>query len=93
MASPKVRLNSRQVRKALTSNDVESALDAVAQRILADAKDRAPVDTGEYRDSLEIVHDVTDRSVVRIVANSTHGLAVEARDAVLGVALNMNHRS
>lgn len=92
MARPKVRLNSRQVRKALTSNEIVSELDEVAQRILEDAKSRAPVSTGAYRDSLKVVHDVTDRAVVRVVADIEYGLAVEAKEAVLGVALNANHK-
>lgn len=88
----RVKLNDRQVRRVLTSNAVEAALDDAAQRILADAKDRAPVESGAYRDSLKIVHDVTDRSVVRIIADIDYGLAVEAKHATLGVALNIAHR-
>lgn len=92
MARPRVRLDSRAVQQALTSNEVVAALDEVAQRILEDAKSRAPVSTGAYRDSLKIVHDITDRSVVRIIADIDYGLAVEAKEAVLGVALNANSR-
>ena len=90
MARPRVRLDGRQVRKALTSNAVVSQLDKKAQQILDDAKSRAPVQSGAYRDSLKVEHDVTDRSVVRVVADIEYGLAVEAQHAVLGVALNMN---
>jgi len=92
MARSRVKLDSRQVRRILTSDRTEAELAREGERILTYAKEHAPVVSGAYRDSLKLVHDITDRSVVRVVADIDYGLAVEAKDAVLGVALNMAHK-
>lgn len=83
----KVKLRSAGVREILTSSATRSLLTDKAEATLARAKSSAPVASGEYRDSLQIVQDTTDRAVARVVATAAHGMVVEADTGNLARAL------
>jgi hypothetical protein len=51
------------------------------------------VRTGRYRDSLHLERALTDRAVVRVVADVDYGLAVEANDAPMAVGLNRSRHA
>lgn len=57
------------------------------------AEDNAPVDSGEYRDSFEVVPAEVDvageaRAGAKLVNTSGHALAVEGRDRIMQQAVN-----
>lgn len=84
----RVRLNSRGVKEILNAVATRTDLTLRANRVLSQAQSLAPVASGEYRDSLEVVQDTTDRAVVRVTARATHGFVVEARLGVLAKSLD-----
>lgn len=79
MARPKIKLNSKGVRDLLLSAGVRSAVRSEAEKAASRARASAPVDTGEYRDSIHVESDTTDRAVERVVADAPHALVVEAK--------------
>lgn len=81
--------NSRALQKLLVSNAMYKALEPVAEAIADNARSIAPIDSGQYRDSITTEHALTDRAVIRVVADVDYGLAIEARDGTLGIALEM----
>jgi len=83
----KVTLNHKNIGKVLTSEATYRALEGVGEKILPNVKEAAPVVTGAYRDSLHLERALTDRAVVRVVADVDYGLAVEAHDAPMAVGL------
>ena len=84
----RVRLKSSGMAALLKSGDVRAFVTARAERVLASAKAEAPVASGEYRDSLRLVQDTTDRAVTRVVASAPHSLVVEANTGNLSRALD-----
>jgi hypothetical protein len=88
MARDKTVLNRRGVDELLNAADVRADLANRADAVEAEAKRIAPVDTGEYRDSIHRESATTDRAVERVVASAPHAGLVEARTGVLVRALN-----
>ena len=88
MAGVKIEIHSAGIEEILTSAGVRSMLTDRAERVLAEAKANARVDTGEYRDGLHIVQDTTDRAVVRVAGSTDHDLVVEAETGNLARALD-----
>lgn len=88
MARTRVVLNSRGMGRLLRSTGVRANLDSRAQRVAARARSTAPVDTGDYREQIDVESVTTDRAVARIVARASHSLAVEAKTRNLGAALD-----
>lgn len=84
----RVKMNSAGVREVLNSSGTRAMLTGKAGPVLSAARSGAPVDTGEYRDSLAIVQDTTDRAVVRVVSTAPHGMIVEANTGNLARALD-----
>ena len=82
-----VRLNSGGVQELLDGAVGQAVCEPVAQRVLAAAQAGAPVESGDYRSSLRIEVDHTDRVRVSVVADVPHALAVEARTGNLVQAL------
>ena len=82
-----VRLNSGGVQELLDGAVGQAVCEPVAQRVLAAAQAGAPVESGDYRSSLRIEVDHTDRVRVSVVADVPHALAVEARTGNLVRAL------
>lgn len=81
-------LTSRGVLALLKSTEVRTVLEPYAQRVASAARASAPVDTGEYRDSIITVSATTDRAVERVVTTAPHGMVVEARTGNLARALD-----
>lgn len=84
----RVRLISNGVKEVLNSSGTRAILTDKAQGVLAAAKSAAPVATGEYQASLQIVQATTDRAVTRISSSAPHALAVEANTGNLARALD-----
>lgn len=87
MARTKVKMSKSGARAFLRSDSVSRALRPHAERVAAQARSAAPVDTGAYRDSIRTVTDTTDRAVVRVVAGVPYARIVEARHGTLARAL------
>lgn len=83
----KVKLNHHNIGRILTGDAMYSALEADGERVLANVKEAAPVDTGEYRDGLRLERALTDRAVVRIVSDDPGAFAIEVRAAPMGIGL------
>lgn len=84
----KVKLNHRGMEQMLKSEGVAREVHRRAEHIASNAKSFAPVASGDYRDSIDVVDDVTDRAVSRVVVRVPYALDVEARHAPLGRAAN-----
>ena len=87
MAGPRIKLNSREIEKFLKSDQVRPSLRDIAEGWASTARRTAPVDTGEYRDSIDVVEDTTDRAVARVITRAPHGLIVESRTGNLKRAM------
>lgn len=84
----KVNLNRRGIGQQLKSPETARLLRERAGRVAARARSTAPVDSGEYRDEIEVVmEDHGDRLVARVYAESDHSVFVEAKHRTLGKAL------
>ena len=88
MARTKVKLSSPGMKSLLNDAAVRDLLTDRAQRVLAAARANAPVSSGEYRNSLKIVQDSTDRAAVRVITSAPHGAIVESRTGNLSRALD-----
>lgn len=88
MARTKFTLNHSNVGKILKSDGVRRDLTKRAERVLAEAESTAPVESGAYRDGLEIVQETTDRAVVRVAGTVAYTLRVEAETGNLSRALD-----
>lgn len=88
MARAKVRLNSRGMKDLLRAPGVARDLERRAEQVATAARSSAPVDTGEYRDSIAVASETTDRAVARVVARDRKGHAIESRTGNLARALD-----
>jgi hypothetical protein len=89
VARPRVRLNGSGVQDLLHDPGVVAELASRMEDVLHEATVTAPVDSGAYVGSLRVEeHDHGDRTVVQVVADVDHALAVEARLGVLSRALD-----
>lgn len=84
----RVRLKSSGMANLLASSEVRAMLTDRAEKVLGAARDSAPVASGEYRASLHIRQDTTDRAVARVASSAPHGLIVEANTGNLARALD-----
>lgn len=85
----KVKLNSRGMGQLLKSGEVRDFVTERAERVLSAAQSSAPVgETGDYKASLHIEQDTTDRAVVRVVADVPYARIVEANTGTLSRALD-----
>lgn len=89
MPGIKVTLNHAGTAELLKSAEVGDALRERAEKVLAEAKANAPVETGAYRDGLhvEMIEHPT-RIVARVSGSSDHDWVVEARTGNLARALD-----
>lgn len=83
----RVKLKSAGVRALLNSGETRSLLTSKAEPILDRARSSAPVASGAYRDSLQLVQDSTDRAVVRVTSTAPHAMVVEANTGNLARSL------
>lgn len=88
MAATRFRLNFAGVGQLLRSSGMAAEMRSRAENVAAAARSAAPVDTGEYRDSITVETATTDRAVGRCVATAPHSLVVEARTRVLGSSID-----
>lgn len=91
MARPRVELNRGGVRAVLSDPGVQAELDRRAADVAAAARATAPVDTGQYRDSIRVESGpspIDGRARATVVATAPHALLVEARTGNLARALN-----
>lgn len=66
---------------------VKELTKSAAERVAQKARATAPVDSGEYKDSIGVEEsDRPGRVTYRVIADSDHGLAVEARTGNLARA-------
>jgi hypothetical protein len=87
MAATRIKLNSGQMAALLKSGQVRAPLREIAQGVAAAARSGAPVDTGEYRNSIQVDSATTDRAVERVVAHDDKASAIESRTGNLKRAL------
>lgn len=72
----------------LQSDGIASSLRGPAELVLAAAKANAPVATGEYRNSLKLVEEISgDRAVARVTSDAPHAMIVEANTGNLARSL------
>lgn len=84
-----INLNSREIQSYLDGGHGVSALLHEKANAVADAaRSGAPVESGAYQDSIEVVEDHTDRLVVRVVADVPYAGIVEAATGNLARALD-----
>jgi hypothetical protein len=88
MARNRIKLNSGGMREILNGPAMERDMLRRARQAADAARDSAPVESGEYRDSIhaEVVH--TDRAVGRVYADAPHALVVEAKTSNLGRSID-----
>jgi hypothetical protein len=84
----KVRFHPEAFVEILNSPGVGEDLKARGERMLAQARATAPVVTGTYRDSLELVVEHTDRVRIKVQSTVPYGLKVEAEHGTLARAVD-----
>jgi len=88
MAKTKVKLISAGMKALLNDPGVRADLTRRMQPVLAQAIASAASVTGAHKASIHIVQATTDRAVVRVVADSDHSLAVEAKTGHMARSLD-----
>ena len=96
MAANRVRMYRREIAKMLNAEGRYSGVrDDLVRRmepVLSEAEATAPVDSGDYVDSLEIQVDHTDRVAVRVVGKARHSHLVETQAGTLARAFDAVER-
>jgi hypothetical protein len=87
-ASNRIVINHAGMSELLKSDGVRALLRDKAEAVASRARSSAPVASGEYRDSIDVVSATTDRAVERVVATAPHALIVEAKTGNLARALD-----
>lgn len=88
MPRPRVRLNSGGMGGVLHSPEVRDWLLSHAESVAATARAIAPVESGAYRDSIEVeAVQNPSRVVARVVADVEYAMNVEASTGTLNKAL------
>lgn len=83
MADVRVEINRQQIGALLKSDQVRPPLREIAEKAAARARASAPVDTGDYKASIGVVSDTTDRAVERVVARDPKASLIESRTSNL----------
>lgn len=87
MAKVRVVMHSAGSLEVLTSTGVRDFLHRRAEAVAARARSTAPVEAGEYRSSIGVRDDTTDRAVALVVATAPHSRIIESRTGNLVRAL------
>lgn len=83
-----MRFNNGYIPGVAKSPEVAGLVRGICDQIAGNARASAPVDTGEYRDSIHVEMEATPYRVIgKVVASSGHAMAVEARTGNLQRAL------
>ena len=88
MPKTKVVLDRAGMRALLLDDGVRAELRRRAERVAAQARATAPVETGAYRDGITVFDATTDRAVVRVGSTARHAPLVEAKTGNLARALD-----
>lgn len=88
MSRTRVSLNRRGMAQLLKSDMARDAIESPVERAAAKARADAPVDSGDYKASIEVVWGETDRVVGRVVADIKYAAKVEADTGNLARALD-----
>lgn len=88
MARVRVRLNSPGMASLLNDAGIRADLTGRAESVASTARANAPVESGEYRASIFVSQDSTDRVAVRVGTSAPHGRLVESRTGNLSRALD-----
>lgn len=79
MARARIKLNSAGIQSYLDGGGgVEAMLDTEAEKRADRARATAPVSSGDYKNSIHVETDHTDRMVKRVVADVPYAMVVEA---------------
>lgn len=85
----RVRLNSAGMRALLKAPGVQTDLLARGQRVAAAARASAPVESGAYRDGIDVeVDEHPSRVAVHVGTSVDYGMKVEANHGTLARALD-----
>lgn len=87
MSKTRVEFHAGNLGEALNSPELAAFLKSKAEVVATSARASAPVDTGEYRDSITVEVAHTDRVVGRVHAKAPHSWVVEANTGNLQRAL------
>lgn len=88
MTQARIEVNRAGIGRILNSTEVRAMLRDRVKAVAGTARATAPVESGEYRDSIEaVVEQHKDRPVGRAYARSDHSTAVESIHRTLGRAL------
>lgn len=89
MAKPKIVLNNSGIAAVLKSGPVAAELHRRAEAAAAAARASAPVASGTYAASIEVVDEIhKDRAVARVYAKAPYSHLVEANTGNLARALD-----
>ncbi len=89
MARLSLRLRRRGVVDLLQGSGTRDEMERRAKAVAREAQSRAPVVTGEYRDSIvAVVEPRSDRNVGRVYAQVPYAAVVEAKHRTLGRAID-----
>ena len=83
-----ITLNHGGMAELLNSSSVRAMLTEHAEPVLAAAQADPHDDSGAYEASLHIEQAVTDRAVVRVVADVPYAMVLEANYGILSRALD-----
>lgn len=87
----RIQLDHGGMASMLKSGEVRAELNAIAQRAKSAAEQRSPVgpeEGGHYRDRFEIENLTTDRAKVILRNASPYAAQIEARQRILGSAID-----
>lgn len=89
-----IKFNEEFFETVLFEPGIEALVDGVAGRTEAIAKANAPVDSGDYRDGIEIRHrDAQFRRVTEVVGTDEKTMIIEAKTGNLARALKAAKQS
>jgi hypothetical protein len=84
-----VKFNDSFIPTLATSPRVTAIVANAAETAADNARSNAPVDSGEYRDTIRVEITRTPyRVVAKVIADCDHGMIVESKHGTLARALN-----
>lgn len=88
-----VKFNEAFFQQLSRSPEIVALVREKAERIAADARASAPVDTGDYRDAIHVELKFQKRAVAVVVAADRKSLLIESKTGNLVRALQKNKGS
>ncbi|MGV8852832.1 MAG: HK97 gp10 family phage protein [Rhodoglobus sp.] len=83
-----MRFNNNFIPTLANSPEVENLVRNKADEVATTARTTAPVETGDYRDSIRVTIEHTPfRVLAKVVAESKHSMLVESKHGTLARAL------